>query len=363
MSGQHSARDFDWTLLGLSLAITVLGVLEIYSATLNTQWQDAHHKQIFWAALGFAVMWVISLINYNWLVDHSPVLYLTGLLLLLVVAFVAQPIGGARRWLPLPGGLSVQVSEFMKVVLVLMMARFFSDLPQGRLSLGSLLKVAGVFAVPMLLVLKQPDLSTALSYLPILAIGVFLAGVPWKYAAVCAVAAMLVLPIGWQNLEPYQRDRLVTFLDPEKDPQGAGYQPIQSKIAVGSGEIWGKGFAQGTQTQGRFLPVPHTDFVFSAYAEETGFVGVVLALSLYFAVLMRIVNNAQTAADSTGKYVCMGVGALLLFQLVVNIGMVIGRMPVTGLPLPLMSYGGSTTITTFALLGLVNNVRLRRFAN
>jgi rod shape determining protein RodA len=236
-------------------------------------------------------------------------------------------------------------------------------LPQGRLTLPALLKMAGLFALPMVLVLKQPDLSTALSYLPILAVGVFLAGVRWKYVAVTMAIAVLVLPFGWQHMKPYQQDRVLTFLNPERDPLGSGYQPIQSKIAVGSGGIWGRGFARGEQTQLRFLPVPHTDFVFSAYAEETGFFGVVLALSLYLAILMKIVSNAQTAADTAGALVCMSSAAVILFHIGANIGMVIGRMPVTGIPLPLMSYGGSNLLTVFLMLGLVNNVRLRRFTN
>ena len=172
-----------------------------------------------------------------------------------------------------------------------------------------------------------------------------------------------MLPLVWRSLEPYQQARLTTFMDPEQDPRGQGYQSLQSKIAVGAGGIWGQGFARGSQTQLRFLPVPHTDFVFAAYAEETGFVGVAIALTLYFALLMRIVHNAQTASDTQGTIVCMGVAALLLFQVVVNVGMVVNKMPVTGIPLPLMSYGGSSTLTTFMLLGLVNNVRMRRFAN
>jgi rod shape determining protein RodA len=316
-----------------------------------------------WIGIGLILLWIVSMIDYNWLVEHVYVLYGIGLLLLLLVLVIAKPISGARRWLPLPGGVSLQVSEFLKVVLVLMMARLLGDLPQGRLTLPALLKMAGLFGLPMLLVLKQPDLSTSLSYLPILAVGVFLAGVPWKYFAAGAVIAVLVLPLGWQHMKPYQQDRVLTFLNPERDPLGSGYQPIQSKIAVGSGGIWGRGFARGEQTQLRFLPVPHTDFVFSAYAEETGFVGVVLALSLYLAILMKIVTNAQTAADTAGALICMGTAALILFHIGVNIGMVIGRMPVTGIPLPLMSYGGSNLLTVFVMLGLVNNIRLRRFTN
>jgi rod shape determining protein RodA len=363
MTGQFSIRDFDWTLIGLAMAISTLGLLEVYSATRNTQWQNAHYKQLVWIGIGLILLWIASMIDYNWLVEHVYVFYAVGLLLLVVVLLVARPIGGARRWLPLPGGASLQVSEFLKVVLVLLIARLFNDLPQGRLTLPALLKIAGLFALPMLLVLKQPDLSTALSYVPILAVGVFLAGVPWKYVAAGLTIAVLVLPLGWQHLKPYQQDRVLTFLNPERDPLGSGYQPIQSKIAVGSGGIWGRGFARGEQTQLRFLPVPHTDFVFSAYAEETGFIGVVLALSLYLAILMKIVTNAQTAADTSGALICMGAAAVILFHIGVNIGMVIGRMPVTGIPLPLMSYGGSNLLTVFLMLGLVNNVRLRRFTN
>ncbi|MEK7752118.1 MAG: FtsW/RodA/SpoVE family cell cycle protein, partial [Acidobacteriota bacterium] len=227
-----------------------------------------------------------------------------------------------------------------------------------------LLKLGGLVGVPMLLVMKQPDLGTALSYLPILAAGVLLAGVRWQYLAAVVVLFALVMPLSWRYvLKDYQRDRWLTFVDPGRDPRGSGYQVIQSQIAVGSGGMWGKGVTRGYQTQLRFLPVPHTDFIFSAFSEEHGFVGVVVALGLYFLLLMQIVQNAQTAPDRAGMYICMGVGALLMFHVLVNVGMVVGRMPVTGIPLPLMSSGGSNTLSMFLMLGLVNNVRFRRFVN
>jgi rod shape determining protein RodA len=215
----------------------------------------------------------------------------------------------------------------------------------------------------MLLVLKQPDLGTTLTYVPILAVGVFVAGLRRQHLAVIAVLAVLVVPSSWFFLKDYQKARLTTFLDPARDPRGSGYQVIQSRIAVGSGALWGQGVTKGTQTQLRFLPVPHTDFIFSAFAEEHGFVGVMVVLSLYFLLLMQIAQNAQMAPDRAGMYITMGVAALLLFHVLVNVGMVIGRMPVTGIPLPLMSAGGSNTLSVFILLGLVNNVRLRRFVN
>jgi rod shape determining protein RodA len=215
----------------------------------------------------------------------------------------------------------------------------------------------------MALVLKQPDLGTSLTYVAVLITGSFLAGLRWKYVAVIAIVAVLVLPVSWHFLQDYQKARLVSFMDPERDPQGTGYQLIQSQIAVGAGGMFGKGVTKGTQTQLRFLPVPHTDFIFSAFAEEHGFVGVVLVLALYFVMIMRIVQNAQTAPDRAGMYICMGVAGLLLFHMLVNVGMVVGRMPVTGIPLPFMSAGGSSIWSNFLAVGLVNNVRLRRFVN
>ena len=215
----------------------------------------------------------------------------------------------------------------------------------------------------MALIAKEPDLGTALTYVPILAIGVVLAGLRWQYWLAIGIIALVVAPIVFANLQPYQKDRITSYLDPERDPRGKGYQLIQSKIAVGSGGTWGKGITKGSQTQLRFLPVPHTDFIFSAYAEEHGFIGVMFALVLYFVLLMQVVQDAQTAPDRAGMYICMGVAALLLFHILVNVGMVVGRMPVTGIPLPLMSYGGSSIWSTFLMLGLANSVRVRRFVN
>jgi rod shape determining protein RodA len=215
----------------------------------------------------------------------------------------------------------------------------------------------------MVLVMKQPDLGTSLTYLPILVIGIFLAGLRWQHAVAIVLVLAVVLPVGYYFLQDYQKARLVSFIDPSQDPKGTGYQVIQSKIAVGSGALWGQGVTKGSQTQLRFLPVPHTDFIFAAFAEEHGFVEVVVVLALYFLLLMQIVQNAQTATDRAGTYICMGVATVLLFHILVNVGMVVGRMPVTGIPLPLMSSGGSNILSIFLMLGLVNNVRLRRFVN
>jgi rod shape determining protein RodA len=236
-------------------------------------------------------------------------------------------------------------------------------LKRDELEIREMMILSGLVAVPVVLVLLQPDLGTSLTYIAVLFTGAFLAGLRWKYVLVIVLLAGLVAPVGWHFLKDYQKARLVSFMDPERDPQGSGYQLIQSKIAVGAGGMFGKGPTKGTQTQLRFLPVPHTDFIFSSFAEEHGFVGVVTVLSLYFVMIMRIVQNAQTAPDRAGMYICMGVGGLLLFHMLVNVGMVVGRMPVTGIPLPFMSAGGSSVWSNFLALGLVNNVRLRRFIN
>ncbi len=362
MTPYSSTRDQDWTLLGFVLAIAGLGVVQIYSATRETVWRGAHVRQILWILGGLALMWLASQIDYHVMLHRVPFLYLLTALGLVAIFAIGEVRHGSRRWIHL-AGLSFQVSEFAKVVLILVVARYCSEMHRESVSASDLLKIGALIGVPMLLVTMQPDLGTALSLIPIGAAAIFLAGLRWKYTVALLVLVGLILPLGWGVLRPYQRERLVTFIDPDRDPRGSGYQLIQSRIAIGAGGLWGKGIAQGTQTQLRFLPVPHTDFIFSAFAEEHGFTGVLLALLLYFVVLMRILSNAQTASDRAGTYICVCVAVLLLFHLLVNVGMVTGRMPVTGIPLPLMSYGGSSMLTFFLMLGLVNNVRMRRFVN
>jgi rod shape determining protein RodA len=345
------------------LVICALGVVQIFSATHGTPWQDAWWKQIVWVGAGLLLMWAASAFDYHSLMQHITAFYLLSVALLVTVLLIGKQAFGSTRWIPLAPGFHLQVSEFVKLVIILLVARYMTELHSDTLETRELLKVLGLIGVPMLLIIKEPDLGTALTYLPILAVGAFLAGLNWRYLLAVAVLVVLVLPVGVHFLQPYQKARLVSFLDPERDPRGTGYQVIQSKIAVGAGGMWGKGVAQGTQTQLRFLPVPHTDFIFAAFGEEHGFVGIVVVLALYFMLLMQIVKNAQTAPDRAGMYICMGVAALVLFHVLVNVGMVAGRMPVTGIPLPLMSAGGSSMLSMFLMLGLVNNVRLRRFVN
>jgi rod shape determining protein RodA len=359
-----SFRDFDWVLLTFVLAICALGLLEIYSTTLGTKYGGAHIKQMYFILGGLVLMFLVSLINYQVLLENSHWLYVISLVSLLGVAVFGKKYLGARRWIQLPGGQHFQPSEWVKLVLILALAKYFSEESDQSATLWDVAKAGFIAAVPMALVLRQPDLGTALTYVPVAIMALFLGGIQFRHAALIVLLAGVLAPAIWHyGLKPYQKTRLTIFLHPEADVQKGGYQLDQSKIAVGSGGIWGKGVRKGTQTQGSFLPEPHTDFIFAAWCEEHGFVGAMFILLLYFMLLMRLVHNAQTAPDRAGGFVIMGVVAILIFHILVNIGMVVGFMPVTGIPLPLMSYGGSSLLFMFLALGIVMNIRMRRFVN
>ncbi|QHS52107.1 rod shape-determining protein RodA [Edaphobacter sp. 12200R-103] len=361
-----SYRDFDWVLLGFVVVLSVISVLEIKSATVHTKFHGFDHKQIGFLAIGLVLMFLISMIDYHRLLDIAPWAYGISILSLLAVKVAGQKVLGARRWINLGGGIHFQPSEWVKLVLIIVAARYFWNLAGKELSWRDIGKAVALICVPMGLVLTQPDLGTSLTYFPILVSGLFLGGIRPKQIGVIALMVVLLGGIAWKSgkrLKPYQQARINAFLDPDSDPRGSGYQIRQSLIAVGSGGIWGKGANKGTQTQGDFLPIPYTDFIFAAFCEEHGFVGAMGVLLLYFLILMRLIQNAQTAADLPGTYIIMGTVAVILFQIFVNIGMVVGLMPVTGIPLPLMSYGGSSILFTFLALGIVMNVRMRRFVN
>ncbi|HEU5402588.1 MAG TPA: rod shape-determining protein RodA [Terriglobales bacterium] len=358
-------RDFDWVLLIFVLLICALGIVEIYSATRNTKFDEAdlQVKQIYWIIAGLILMFLISLVNYQTLLEHVHWVYGASIISLLAVLVFGRRYLGAKRWIAMPGGWHFQPSEWVKLVLILTMAKYFAEYHDRELPFRELVKAGAIVAVPMLMVLKQPDLGTSLTYLPIAVMALFLGGMKLKHVLVMVLVAGIMMPIGFHFLKPYQRDRLTAFVEPEADAKGSGYQVIQSLVAVGSGGLWGKGTAKGTQTQGQFLPVTHTDFIMAAWSEEHGFVGATAVLLLYFLVLMRLIHNAQTAPDRAGTFVVMGVVAVLTFHVLVNVGMVVGFMPVTGIPLPLMSYGGSSILFMFLALGIVMNVRMRRFVN
>jgi rod shape determining protein RodA len=362
-----SVRDFDWTLLLIVLLLCGISVMEIHSATLHTKYIGFDKKQVAWVAGGLVAMFIFAKIDYHKLIDIVPWFY--GVFTVALAAVLVPGIGhkalGARRWIKI-GPILFQPSEWMKLIMILMVARYFANLGGRSLTWRDIFKAFALVGIPLLLILKQPDLGTTLTYVPVLIIGLFLGGINVKQAAILVTAALVLVAGGWSSgklLKPYQKARLTSFINPDNDPKGAGYQILQAKIAVGAGGIWGKGTEKGTQTQGAFIPIPHADFIFAAFCEEHGFVGAIFVLLLYFLVLMRLIQNAQTAADLAGSLIIMGIVAALTFQIMVNVGMVIGFMPVTGIPLPLMSYGGSSVLFTFLALGVANNVRMRRFVN
>ena len=354
-------HHIDWLLIAAVFAICAIGLAMIYSTTGGPS--RVYWTQIYAVALGLLAMGVCLAFDYRTLADKSHWIYLGIIGLLIAVLVFGAVRGGSRRWIDM-GIVNLQPSEFAKAALALMLAKLFGE--SRRTSIGHMnFIVAALFtAVPLALIARQPDLGTAVTLLPILIVTAYVADYPMKVLATLALVAVLAAPVAYKfGLQEYQRERISTFLDPEQDPKGAGYQQIQAKITVGSGGMWGKGFMEGTQGQLRFLPVAHNDFIFSVLAEEQGFLGVLVALGLYLFVIVRSLEAAREAKDRSGSYLVLGVLASFTFQVIYNITMSAGLAPVKGLTLPLMSYGGSSMIATLAGFGLILNVRMRRFTN
>jgi len=351
----------DWAMLIAVMALCFMGLVNIYSATGGPR--GLYVTQIYGVVLGLIALAVCLAIDYRTLADKSHFIYGGVILLLVYVLFLGVVRGGSRRWIDL-GPLNLQPSEFAKAALALVLAKFFADSRRGAISRGDLLIAGAITVVPLILIARQPDLGTAVTLIPVLFAGAFVAGMPMRIFGIIALVGVLVAPLAWKfALQDYQKGRISTFLDPSQDAKGAGYQQIQARITVGSGGVWGKGFQKGTQGQLRFLPVAHNDFIFSVLAEEHGFVGVLVALGLYLFVILRALEAAALAKDRLGSFLVLGVLASFTFQVVYNITMSAGLAPVKGLTLPLMSYGGSSMIATLAGFGLILNVRMRRFTN
>jgi rod shape determining protein RodA len=271
-------------------------------------------------------------------------------------------VAKTKRWIHF-GGFTFQVSELVKLVIILCVAAYFAERRGNSATWGDLVKLGSLAALPAVLVALEPDLGTALTFLAIVSAGIVLAGIRWKQIAVLFLLAALALPVGWHFLRPYQRDRLMTYVHPSQDTQGTSYQVTQTKIAIGSGGLWGKGLGNGTQSRLGFIPVSHADAIFAAFAEEQGFVGTLIVLLLYFALLLRLLDGAQMAPDRAGAFLVVALASVFFFQVAINTGMMIGLFPVTGIPLPLMSQGGSSLLFTFLGLGVAMNVRAKRFVN
>lgn len=356
--------NFDWILLILVLIISLVGLLNIYSTgfSLSDAGQNnLYVKQVQWVFLGLALMAVTFCVDYRFISRHAYVIYALSVLLLVVVFFYGYATRGSQRWIVI-AGFSFQPSEMVKLTMILALAKYFDDhrVSDGY-SLRELLVPSLFLLVPFVLILKQPDLGTALILCIVFAFMVFVMGVKWKSLVIALTVGCVLFPLGWHFLKDYQKERITTFFNPEHDPLGAGYHIIQSMIAVGSGGIIGKGFLRGTQTQLKFLPEQQTDFVFSVFAEEWGFLGAIILIIMFLALVLWGLKIAVNSKDLLGKLIATGITMLIFWEVFINIGMVLGILPVVGIPLPFLSYGGSAMVVLMTGMGLLLNVRMRRF--
>ncbi len=358
----------DWLLLGAILVICGIGVAMVYSTTYITDAAGGRAAPQVWTqtyalGIGLVALLVCLAVDYRVFAEHSLFLYGSLIVLLIFVLLKGQTQMGGQRWIPI-GRFHLQPSEFGRIGVALMLAMYFGENRRGAKNTSDLI-LGGIFtAIPLILIAKQPDLGTAVTLLPVFVGVAFLAGLRLRLLGIIAVACIPLGLFGYKfALKDYQRQRIQTFLDPEQDPRGAGYQTIQARVTVGSGGLTGKGFLNGTQGQYKFLPVAHNDFIFSVLAEEHGFVGVLTALGLYLFVILRSLEAARLAKDRLGAYLVGGIISGFAFQVIYNVMMSAGLAPVKGITLPLMSYGGSSLIASLAGFGLILNVRMRRFTN
>ncbi|MGE5237156.1 MAG: rod shape-determining protein RodA [Acidobacteriota bacterium] len=356
-------RRLDFWLLGAVLVIGVCAFLAQTSTSQALANPAFARRQLIWLVVGLVVMLAVALLDYRVLARFSPLLYVVSIGMLLVMLVVAPLRAGTRSWLTF-GSYTVQPSEFVRIATILAVAALAAEHRKDRLTLKVAAQIAALVILPALLVFLQPDLGVALTYAPILLAALWLGGLPWKSWLVLTVAGLVLVTVAWfWVLKPYQKERILTFTDPQRAPYGAGYQQRQSKIAVGSGGVTGKGLRSGTQSQLRFLPAQHTDFIFAVWAEETGFVGATVLLGAYALLVLRSFFIALHARDRTGALIAGSVGLVIAVEVVVNIAMVTGWAPTTGITLPLMSYGGSSVLASCLAVGLVESVWRLRFAN
>jgi rod shape determining protein RodA len=360
---RRSIHNLDWLLALAVLALCAVSLGMVYSATLGGPLSPLAKKQMVYVALGLVAMILTLAVDYHTLASLSYLFYSASLVLLVYLLFFGRAIANTRGWLEL-GPVNFQPAEMTKITTLLALSSYLSRHRSSSLTPGNMAAILLIVGVPVVLIARQPDLGTALTFMPLVAVAAFLGGMRVRTILILVMIPILALPLLWTHyLQDYQKERVLTFLDPARDPKGAGYQVLQSRIAVGSGGLIGKGFLEGTQGQLKFLPAQHTDFIFALLAEERGFLGSLVVLSLYFIVIYRCIAIARAARDLLGVYLAMGMMALFACQVLINIGVVLGLMPTTGVPLPLLSYGGSSMITTLAGFGLVLNVWMRRLVN
>jgi rod shape determining protein RodA len=357
-------KDIDWNFLGTALVIAAIGCLLIYSATYFSEpGLQTLHKQLLWIGIGLGLMCVFLFVDYHVLFDIAPILYGVGIILLIYLLAAGKVTAHVKSWIHI-GGFQFQPSEFMKIFTALMLARYFDRIDRAYMDLRTFIGAMAIIAVPVGLIIVQPDFGTAATFAPLVGVAMFFGGIRWKVWAAMALALAISLPMAWSFfLKPYQRERIAIFLNPERDPLGSGYQVTQAKIAIGSGGIHGKGFRQGTQAKLEYLPARHTDFIFSVLGEEWGFAGVSCVLALYLFLIIESLSVAKASRDRGGTFLVLSLICYFIFHIFINVSMQIGLLPVTGIPLPLISYGGSATMMFFIAVGLILNVDYRKFVN
>lgn len=363
MIDRRVVSNFNWWFFLLALTIACLGVVIIYSANHGRPeafFRGLYLKQIYWIGYGLIVMTVAVLVDYHLLSRYAYAIYALTVLALVFVLVFGTVTSGSRRWIHI-GSLSIQVSEFAKIALIITLAKYFeAGKLQGQYQLKDLFIPVLLTGLLGGLIFVQPDLGTAMIIFFIFLI--FVTAIEFSYRTLLRIFALgaAAAPFLWFALKDYQKTRLLTLFNPDLDPLGAGYHSIQSKIAIGSGGFWGKGLLAGTQSRLNFLPEKHTDFIFSVFAEETGFIGVMILFSLYLILLLKGLHIAFRAGDRFGLFVALGLVGSIAYYVIFNIGMTIGLFPVTGVPLPLLSYGGSSLLSNFLALGLLLNIEMRR---
>lgn len=362
MIDRNLFRNIDWILICLLLLNSIIGVAFIYSSSLYLP-GSYYLKQIFWIILSSIALFLFLSIDYETLVTYSFYIYIVFIGILGGILLFGKPIAGAKSWIKFPF-FHFQPSEVAKVTIILILVHVFAKFRKEYISWGKGLLGVTIIAVPSFLVALQPDLGTALSYIPIFLASLILAGLNRKIVIFILIFALALGVVSWNfALKDYQKKRLTTLISPGQDPLGSGYHILQSKIAIGSGGLLGKGFGKGTQSQLRFLPARHTDFVFSVIGEEFGFLGIVLIMLSYSFFLWRLFQSIGHSRDRAGVYIIFMVAVMIAFQFVVNLMMIIGLFPIAGIPLPLISYGGSSLLTNYLGISLVLNVKMRRFVN
>lgn len=361
-------EHFDWITFCIVLFICIIGILTIYSATRppldEGESPPFYIKQLIWLLIAIMTLVIFVTFDYVKIKEYWLILYIIGISLLIIVLFMGKTAMGAKRWINL-GFFSFQPSEIFKIIFIISISAFLEN-KESPLSAKDTLKTLIIFGIiPFLLIMKQPDLGTAILILTITIIMIIYKGLTIRllilFLSLCITSIVFLWEILWAGLKEYQKNRLIAFIDPSIDPRGIGYNIMQSVITVGSGGLFGKGFLEGTQGPLKFLPERHTDFIFPIFSEEWGFIGCLFLLALYFTVFIRCFQTSVIAKNSFGKLLAIGFTSIFVLYFFINIGMTLGIMPVVGIPLPFMSYGGTTLLANFTGIALVINVRMRRF--